>query len=153
MSSPPSVGVAYLAETLLIGERTVVLPRRQPLIPAVGASVMAVVRIETGRGFADTPELRAEIAARLAEVARHRQVRALQVDFDAAASQLAFYADVLRMVRPQLPERAAALDYGFVELVRAALLADRFTDRRGGADVLPNGRTAIDQRGRTFPSG
>ncbi len=99
----PGVGVAYLAETLVIGERTAVLPRRQPLAPAANAPMMAVVRVETRRGFADTPELRGEIAARIAEVGSRRGVRALQVDFDATASQLAFYGGVLRMLRPQLP--------------------------------------------------
>lgn len=99
----PSVGVAYLAETLILGEHAAVLPRRQLLVPAANAPVMAVVRVETRRGFMDTPELRGEVSAWLAEVARRPGVRALQVDFDATTSQLAFYAGVLRMLRPQLP--------------------------------------------------
>lgn len=100
---PAGVGVAYLAETLILGEQAVVVSRWQPLRAAAGAAVMTVVRVETRRGFSDSPELRGEVAQRLAAVVRRGDVRALQVDFDATASQLDFYAGVLRMLRPQLP--------------------------------------------------
>ncbi len=99
----PTVGVAYLAETILLSDHLTVLPRRQPLIPAAGASLMAVVRIETRPGFADTPELRAAGASHLATVSARGGVRAFQIDFDATASQRAFYAGLLTSLRPQLP--------------------------------------------------
>lgn len=100
---PPTVGVAYLAETLLVGDLLIALPRRQPLRTALDARVMAVVRIEARAGFVDTPELRASVATRLAEIGRRNNLRALQVDFDANASQREFYAGVLKLLKPQLP--------------------------------------------------
>jgi len=99
---PATVGVAYLAETILLSDHVAVLPRQQPLQPAPGAPVMAVVRIETRAGFVDSPAMRAEVAMRLAEVGRRDGLRALQVDFDATQSQRKFYAAVLTMLRPQL---------------------------------------------------
>jgi hypothetical protein len=104
---PPTIGVAYLAETYILTDRITVLPRRQPLLPAPGAPLIAVVRIETRPGFPhdfkDTPELRAAVAARLAAYGSRRDIRALQLDFDAAQSQQPFYRGVLEALRPQLP--------------------------------------------------
>ena len=98
-----AVGVAYLAETILLGDGLSVVPRRQPLTPAPGAPVMAVVRVETRAGFADSSEMRTALVTRLAEIARSRPMSALQIDFDATLSQRAFYAAVLRGLRPQVP--------------------------------------------------
>jgi hypothetical protein len=79
------------------------LPRRQPLWPAPGAPLIAVVRIETRPGFADTPQLRTALAAHLAAYGLHRNVRALQLDFDATQSQRDFYRGVLEALRSQIP--------------------------------------------------
>jgi hypothetical protein len=108
---PPNIGVAYLAETDILTDHINVLPRRQPLSHAPGASLIAVVRIETRPGFKDTPELRAALASRLAAygardgVGNHVRggVQALQLDFDATQSQQPFYRAVLETLRPQLP--------------------------------------------------
>jgi hypothetical protein len=102
-TASPGVGVAYLAETLVLGDSITTLPRRQPLIPAPNAPVMAVVRIETRRGFADSAQMRSAVAAQLAGLAKQSKSRALQLDFDATASQREFYTGVLQMLRPQLP--------------------------------------------------
>jgi hypothetical protein len=99
---PEKTGVAYLAETLRLSDRVEVRARKQPLMVAPGTRVMAVVRVEAGREFRDTPERRRETAARIAAVAGPAVV-AVQVDFDAKASQRAFYADVLRQLRATLP--------------------------------------------------
>lgn len=108
---PTNVGVAYLAETYLLSDHIVVLPRRQPLSPAPGAPLIAVVRIETRPGFADTPAMRLAVAERLAyygtkadiRAGARGGVRALQIDFDATQSQQPFYRGVLEALRPQLP--------------------------------------------------
>ena len=100
---PTNVGVAYLAETYLLTDHIVVLPRRQPLSPASGAPLIAVVRIETRPGFADTPAMRLALAERLAYYGTRRDIRALQLDFDATQSQQSFYRGVLEALRPQLP--------------------------------------------------
>jgi Protein of unknown function (DUF3142) len=108
---PTNVGVAYLAETYLLTDHITVLPRRQPLYPAPGASLIAVVRIETRPGFADTPALRLALAEHLAyygtiadiRASARGGVRALQIDFDATQSQQLFYRSVLELLRPQIP--------------------------------------------------
>jgi len=64
---------------------------------------MAVVRIETASDFAPTANTIAETASDIAAVAQQPNVRAIQVDFDATVSQRAFYAAVLKQLRPQLP--------------------------------------------------
>jgi hypothetical protein len=98
-----SIAVAYLAETDILTDRIVILPRRQPLWPAPGAPLIAVVRIETRPGFRDTPELRAALAAHLSTYGSRRDIKALQLDFDATQSQQIFYRGVLEALRPQLP--------------------------------------------------
>ena len=100
---PPSIGIGYLAETDILTDHIAVLPRRQPLSPAPGAPLIAVVRIETRPGFADTSELRAALAAHLAAYATRRDISAIQLDFDATQSQHGFYRGVLEALRPQLP--------------------------------------------------
>jgi hypothetical protein len=100
---PASVGVAYLAETDILTDHIAVLSRRQPLQPAPGAPLIAVVRIETRPGFRDVPELRTALAANLAAYGTRRDIQALQLDFDATESQHAFYRGVLEALRPQLP--------------------------------------------------
>lgn len=103
----PAIGIAYLAETDILTDHIAVLPRRQPLQPAPGAPLIAVIRIETRPGFPggfqDTPALRSALAAHLATYGSRRDIRALQLDFDATQSQQAFYRGVLDNLRPQLP--------------------------------------------------
>ncbi len=113
---PPSIGVAYLAETLVLsgggsdgghGAGVTILSRRQPLRPAPSAPVMAVIRIETTRTFVATSALAAAVAAHVGQLVRQQTqstgLRAMQIDFDATVSQRPFYADLLRQLRPQLP--------------------------------------------------
>lgn len=121
---PHTIGVAYLAETVLLGDapglRTwraaigaganvdgpdeiTIRRRHSPLAVAPGTAMMAVVRIETQPGFRDSEELRLETASALAEVSRRPGTRALQVDFDATRSERAFYGRVLRALRAQMP--------------------------------------------------
>jgi hypothetical protein len=115
-ASAAKTGVAFLAETLLLGTRQGEQPsgeppvaaismvsRHQPLYVAPGASVMAVVRVVALGNFRDSDALREQTAAALAEVARRPGLRALQIDFDATRSQHEFYAALLRELRPQMP--------------------------------------------------
>ncbi len=102
-------GVAFLAETLLLGQGNeveqpiAVLRRRQPLVLGDRSSRMAVVRLEAGKRFHAAPGLELTIANEIAAVARHGEIAAVQVDFDAAVSQRTFYAAVLQQLRRQLP--------------------------------------------------
>ena len=102
---PEAAGVAFLArEVFLAAPASVtVRPRRQPLRVADGTYVMADVRVELLSGFEAGKTTADEVAAAIAVAAGERNVRALQVDFDAPASQWEFYARALRALRARLP--------------------------------------------------
>jgi hypothetical protein len=97
------IGVAFLSRELLLGKGVQIHPRRQPLKLPSNTWLMAVVRIETAPDFTPNADMISETARDIADVAQQPNVRAVQVDFDAAASQRAFYAAVLTQLRPQLP--------------------------------------------------
>ena len=103
---PHAVGVAFLARTVCPREHGVVVrPRRQPLLVQPHTVRMAVVRVET-ESAAGQPASRADVprtASAIAAAARLPGVRALQVDFDAVASERAFYRSLLEELRRQLP--------------------------------------------------
>jgi len=107
---PTKAGVAFLSREILLSSndpgKIQIRPRLQPLRTAPNTWLMAVVRIETSPAFASTqasPQLTTEIAEAIVTAARAPSVLALQVDFDATASQHAFYAALLKQVRSQLP--------------------------------------------------
>jgi hypothetical protein len=100
---PSKAGVAFLSRELLLGASMQVRPRQQPLHLPPNTWRMAVVRIETAPDFAPNADSIAAVAHAIAAVAQQPNVRAVQVDFDATASQRAFYAAVLTQLRPQLP--------------------------------------------------
>jgi hypothetical protein len=100
------VGVAFLAGTVrLRAEAIHVRPRLQPLRLKPGTALMAVVRIEPD---AEAPPAlssiqRTQTAAAIVELATRPGIAAVQVDYDAPASQREFYAALLRDVRARLP--------------------------------------------------
>jgi hypothetical protein len=99
-----SVGVAFLARTVCPREDGVaVRPRMQPLLTPPGAVLMAVVRVESG-GQASAADLPRTVRA-IADAAAMPGVRALQVDFDAVASERFFYRALLQDLRRRLPPR------------------------------------------------
>jgi hypothetical protein len=100
---PSKTGVAFLSREVLLDDSLHVRPRMQPLHLASNTWLMAVVRIETSSTFKSTAETIAATAAAIAEVSQQPNVRAVQVDFDATASQRDFYAAVLRQLRRDLP--------------------------------------------------
>ena len=98
---PHAAGVAFLARTVCLRDDGVgVRPRMQPLLTPPGTVLMAVVRVESGGHGADADVERT--AQAIAEGADMPGVRALQVDFDAVASERGFYRAVLREVRQRL---------------------------------------------------
>ncbi|MCP5119543.1 MAG: DUF3142 domain-containing protein [bacterium] len=98
------VGVAYLAETVVLDERRVgYRPRLQPLEVPDGCRMVAVVRIEAGRAKLSEEQVPA-VVERLVAVAKTEGLAAIQIDFDALASQRAFYRELLTRLRPLLPE-------------------------------------------------
>ena len=100
---PSKAGVAFLARELFLADTVQVRPRRQPLRVTPNIWLMADVRIETRPGFAPTPELRAQAVEQILAVLSEPNIRGLQIDFDATASERDFYAALLRDLRRQLP--------------------------------------------------
>jgi len=125
-SAGRDVGVAFLAQTISIdGDRVHVRPRMQPLRVANDAVLVAVTRIEAGAGGPakagpyvqldppDPPSLARDpgelrwtspdvVAAAIAKTAALPRVAGVQVDFDATASQRAFYRELLARLRARL---------------------------------------------------
>ncbi len=99
-----SVGVAFLARTVCPrADGVVVRPRMQPLLAPPDTVLMAVVRVESG-GHAERADV-AQTARAIADAAAQPGVRALQVDFDAVASERSFYRALLEDLRRRLPGR------------------------------------------------
>jgi hypothetical protein len=97
---PHQSGVAFLARTILLRDGSIsVRPRVQPLRVASGTALMAVVRIES-QGALPRP---LDVTPALVESARAAGVIALQIDFDARASERVFYRELIRDVRERLP--------------------------------------------------
>jgi hypothetical protein len=100
---PPGIGVAFLAQTITASPgASVVAPRRQPLLVAPAAPLIAVTRIETPTGE-PAPGQVDEIAHAIAATAALPRVIAIQIDFDAVASQRPMYRQLLHAVRRALP--------------------------------------------------
>jgi hypothetical protein len=101
---PGKAGVAFLARSVYLGAKPGVRPRRQPLKVAPGTWLMAVVRIEGSSGSApDTEAYRRQVIAAILPATQLPNVRGLQIDFDATASQTRLYAGLLGELRRQMP--------------------------------------------------
>jgi hypothetical protein len=105
-------GVAFLAATLTLrGEGVVLTPRHNPLALPEGASRVAVVHVETDR--AEPPVLSGEQLRRFVEalalVSDEVPHRVLQVDYEAVASQRAFFIDAIAALRRRLSGAAISV--------------------------------------------
>ena len=103
---PASVGVAYLAGTLVLSHDEVIeRPRLQPLVVATSTRVAAVVRIEvdTKRRPALTHAQVGKAADRILALSGRPRVMALQIDFDATSRERPFYAALLARLRRVMP--------------------------------------------------
>jgi len=103
---PRAVGVAFLAGTLYLrGGKAVVRPRLQPLRVPDGTALMAVVRIETD--WVEPPQLSADqqrqAVSAIIKLTHLPKVVAIQIDFDAKASERLFYRGLLSDLRHQFP--------------------------------------------------
>lgn len=100
---PRTTGVAFLAQTLeLRGDAIRLRPRMQPLhVPDTG-QLVAVTRIETHSSKL-TAQQRARAVDAIAATAKLPRVAAVQIDFDAVASERDFYRDLLKDLRLRLP--------------------------------------------------
>lgn len=103
---PPDVGVAWLAQTIRVARLGLrVEPRRQPLRVDVTTPLIAVTRIESG-GDAPTDTRTIErVAAQIQSTSTLPRVRAVQIDFDAVASERSFYRRLIVETRRRLGNR------------------------------------------------
>ena len=104
---PRECGVAFLAETLILrADRVIVRPRMQPLALAADTRRIAVARIESEAR--ERPILsdgqRARVVEAISGLASLQDVAAIQIDFDARASERDFYRAVLFDLRKRLPQ-------------------------------------------------
>jgi hypothetical protein len=101
---PASIGVAFLAATIHLRDGSVqVAPRFQPLRLEPGAYRMAVTRIESSASPKPFSAIqRKAVVEAIADVIRSTRPDALQIDFDARASERAFYAAVIRELRTKV---------------------------------------------------
>ena len=104
LASQP-VAVAFLAGSIYLEAEPRVRPRAQSLKLAPGTPVIAVVRLEltqyTPTAFDNA--YRNLVASEILHLAAAIPVAALQIDFDALASQHQFYRGLLLDIRRQLP--------------------------------------------------
>jgi hypothetical protein len=104
----PHTGVAFLSREILLSgsgpsAQVTVRPRMNPLHVTPSTWLMAVVRIETAPNFSPNPSTAAQAADAIADASLQPNVRALQVDFDANASQRDLYLHILQRLRRDLP--------------------------------------------------
>lgn len=103
---PADVGVAILTGTLTIRDSSIDLrPRMQPLRLPETSLPIAVVRVEFASAPAGSPpeSLAPSAAASILNLVKGRELRALQIDFDATVSQRPFYRQMLEEIRQGLP--------------------------------------------------
>ena len=95
---PKSVGVAFLAGTVTIRDGVADFkPRMQPLLLPDSIKRMGVFRIESRGRTAPAGSVAAMIASGVAP-----GMDAVQIDYDAASSERAFYAELARALRGQM---------------------------------------------------
>lgn len=131
-------GVAFLAQTLILkGDEVIFNPRHQPLKVSPQTRLIAVTRIEsqttTGERATLSPAQNARLMALILKTVQLTNVRAIQIDFDAAKSEREFYRGVLGALRKQLPDN--------VPLSMTALasfcLGDRWLEDVAVDEVVP----------------
>ena len=100
-SLAPDVGVAFLAQTLIVRNDAVeATPRRNPLLVSQHTPLVAVTRIESHRAAPESLEtMVTTMAAAIAATASLPRVRGVQIDFDAAESEREFYRALVVAVR------------------------------------------------------
>jgi hypothetical protein len=102
--NPAREGVAFHAATFqLSGETVEPYRRRQPLVLPPGTYRMAVMRIEVARGTVPGEAQRVRLVRLITEQVRQQAPDAMQVDYDARASERPFYRALLQELRAALP--------------------------------------------------
>jgi hypothetical protein len=102
-------GVAFLAQTLVLqNDEIIYKPRRQPLEIAPNVYAIAVTRIETSKLGGRRPAFSAQQQTKIVELIKQTlerpNVRHVQIDFDAVASERKFYGALMNELKTVLPE-------------------------------------------------
>lgn len=102
-------GVAFHAQTLFLeADQVVFRPRRQPLQISPETYLIAVTRIETSKEKSARPTLSArqksQAVALIKRATELPNVKAVQIDYDAAVSERDFYRALMTELRRALPE-------------------------------------------------
>jgi hypothetical protein len=127
--------VAYLAATVILrGDGVSLAPRRNPLLLPEGTTRIAVAHMETDR--AEPAALNAAQMRRLIDVlaalGNDLPNQTLQIDFEALASQRAFFIDALAGLRRRLPDTALS-----VTALASWCLTENWTGRLATDEVVP----------------
>ncbi len=101
-------GVAFLAQTLFLENDDVIFrPRRQPLQIAPDTYLIAVTRIESDKKSASrsnlSDEQKEKVVSLIKKTLELPNVKAVQIDFDATASERDFYRSIVFELKKQLP--------------------------------------------------
>lgn len=105
-ADPQRFAVAELAATITLADDHFIVHRRmQPLQLNPKAIVIAVVRIETGRGAVLKNRQLQSVENTVVELAQNPAVRGLQIDFDATPVEHEFYASLLHDLRRRLGQQ------------------------------------------------
>ncbi len=104
---PKKFGVAFLEQTLISnGSEVIHVPRRQPLKVESKTYLIAVTRIEMQRGSKINEDNKnrvvREMVSRIVESGSVKNVRGVQIDFDAVESERDFYRTIIDEVRQKL---------------------------------------------------
>jgi hypothetical protein len=98
-------GVAFLAQTLeMKNDEILINPRRQQLRVKPEIALIAVTRIEPLESPTLSDKQKNEIISLILKTLDLKNVRAIQIDFDATVSQRDFYQSLLKDLRQKLPE-------------------------------------------------
>ncbi|MBS1804309.1 MAG: DUF3142 domain-containing protein [Acidobacteria bacterium] len=100
---PQRYAIAYLDRTITIGSSVDTQIRRNSLAIPESAKRIPVVRIEAPRTAMLTASNRADAVTAILDSATETGAAALQIDFDATASQRTFYRDILADLREKMP--------------------------------------------------
>ncbi len=98
------IGVAFHAQTIFLqGDEVVLKPRRQPLQVNENTYLIAVTRIETSKQTRPNLSKKqlTETNDLILKTLQLKNVKALQIDFDAVVSERDFYRKLLKDLRPQ----------------------------------------------------
>jgi hypothetical protein len=102
-----TVGVAFLSQTLRVRDGAVLTePRRNPLRVSPATPLVAVTRIESANAGARglSGAVIGSMASAIVGTASLPRVAGVQIDFDAAESEHAFYRALIHRVRRELAE-------------------------------------------------